>query len=159
MGDLKSKEQRAWDDWETAVKPGNGRVTLLWIALIILVAITGAVSLAVFGRPYNQVQYIVATPTRDDSFIRFLCYHNNGQLLPSMGVVWQRENGQTVDAVTDGTGCVIVPANETIGVWNHVTQVTTAVWPGARPVCLNISTGIVESGSLCPPGYNPTREP
>jgi len=157
MGNLKSKEQRAWDDWETAVKPGNGRVTLLWIALIILVAITGAVSMAVFGRPHNQVQYIVAMPTAGPvHYVRFLCYHNNGQMLPGMTATWQRENGQTVDDVTDALGCVIVPANEAIGVFNHVYQVTTTVWPGARPICLNIATGVIESGNLCPPGG---REP
>lgn len=153
---MSAKEAAEWDDWQKAVKPGarRGGVVMLWLALAALVmsAALAWVTVKPAGQGGNVV-YIVATPTPGVThYIRFICYHNSGRMLSNMGVTWQRENGQTVDDVTDALGCIIVPADEIIGIWNHVTQAATAVWPGARPVCLDIASGRVESGNLCPPG-------
>lgn len=151
---MSAKERAAWDDWETAVKPDrHGVPVALWIGLIVLVAILGSVLMRVTGQPHNAVQYIVATPTPEPEHqIRFLCMVNGNQLLPRMGVTWVRENGQTVDDATDGSGCTMIPADEPVGVLDHVHQTTHWVWPGARPVCLDISGGGIYSGNLCPPG-------
>ena len=155
---MSAKEYDTWQQWlkeaeETAVKPARRRGVPvgLWLVLALLIGLLGLALMGVTKRPYNAV-YIVATATPETHYIRFLCFHNNGRMLPNMGVTWQRENGQTVDDVTDAVGCVMVPANETIGVLNHVHQVMVTVWPGARPVCQDITTGIIESGNLCPPG-------
>lgn len=149
---MKQKEYDTWikalkaQEGETAVKAARRGVSLLvWLALILLMSMTSLLGLRLFGMPRNTV---IVVP----EYVRPLCYHNNGTPLPRMGVTWQRDTGQAVDAVTDEAGCINVPAGEAIGVLNHVTQNVSAVWPGARPVCLNIATGVIESGNLCPPG-------
>lgn len=153
---MSSKEYDAWQAWlknESAVKADRrGVPSGLWIALIVLVAVLGAALMSVTGRPYNAV-YIVATPTPGPEHqIRFLCMVNGDQLLPRMSVTWVRENGQTVDDATDGSGCTMIPADEPVGILDHVHQTTHWIWPGARPVCLDISGGGIYSGNLCPPG-------
>lgn len=148
---MKNKEHETWVQWlkeqegETAVKAERRAAPLLiWLALILLAVVTALLGTRLFGMPYS----VIVVP----EYVRPLCYHNNGTPLPRMGVTWQHDTGQAVDAVTDEAGCINVPAGEAIGVMNHVTQNVSAVWPGARPVCLNIATGVIESGNLCPPG-------
>lgn len=149
---MKSKEYDTWAEWlkeqeaKTAVKAARRGVSpLVWLALVLLAAVTGLFGMKLFGAPHNTV---IVVP----EYVRPLCYHNNGTPLPRMGATWIRESGQAVDAVTDEAGCINVPAGEAIGVLNHVTQNVSTVWPGARPICLNIATGVIESGNLCPPG-------
>lgn len=162
---LKSKEQQAWEVyWEEEVakpdKTGNGRTLFLWVALIILMAITGAVSLAVFGQPRNEVFYVVATPEQQAmASVRFLCYTNGGQLLPRMTATWVRENGQTVTDSTGETGCTMIPASEPVGVFDHVHQSVHWVWPGSLPVCVDIADGGIYSGNLCPPMQHADNQP
>jgi hypothetical protein len=163
---LKSKEQRVWEAyWESeeVTKPdktGNGRTLFLWVALIVLMVITGAVSLSVFGQPRNEVFYVVATPEQQAmGSVRFLCYLNDGQLLPRMTATWVRENGQTVTDSTGDTGCTMIPASEPVGVFDHVHQTIHWVWPGSLPVCVNIADGGIYSGNLCPPVQQANNQP
>jgi len=154
-GKMSKKEQAVWEEWgkaqaakrETAVSP------LYLLALILVLAVVCIVYGYIMGRSGVGAQVVVVTLTAEpEHHVRFLCLTNGDRMLPNMGVTWQRENGQTVDDVTDSTGCTIIPANEAIGLLNHVHQVMITIWPGSRPVCQDIVTGIVESGNLCPPG-------
>lgn len=159
---MSNKEYQTWQEWlkeaqdagKLAAKPAPAvRPAIWWALLIVTAALLAAVGWRV-GRPHNAILYVVATPTTGpDYHIRFLCYTNGRQLLPRMSVTWIRENGQTVTDATDGTGCTMIPANEPVGVFDHVRQVTYWVWPGSLPVCVDIAGGGTYSGNLCPPGY------
>lgn len=129
-------------------------VSPLILASVALLLLLMLFWLLVFSRqnPPHNVAIPLPQPTEEVHYVRFLCLTNGERLLPHKGVTWQRENGQVVDDVTDETGCVLIPADEQIGIFNHVHQVTMAIWPGQRPVCQDIVTGIVQSGNLCPPG-------
>ncbi|MBK8988986.1 MAG: hypothetical protein IPM39_23430 [Chloroflexi bacterium] len=144
------KEKNVWKPAED--EKTSAPLSIWLLALIALALFASVVTSAVFGGPRNEVLYIVATPTPDTYYVRFLCLTNGDRMVAHAAVTWQRENGQVVDDVTNDVGCVIVPADEQIGVWSHVHQVTITLWPGHRAICQDIGTGIVQSGNLCPPG-------
>lgn len=143
--------------WKAAAKPGQSETAVsiwIWVVLLVLVVgLAGLLGMRLFGQPHNEIQYIVATPTAGPDYqIRFLCYTNGRQLLPRVTATWIRENGKTVTYSTDETGCTMIPADEPVGVVDHVHQTTHWIWPGSLPVCIDIAGGGIYSGNLCPPG-------